>query len=97
MGAFEIVTIVVVGIAVAGVLAYLIYKKVKGESAGCDCGSCGACPHCGACKPAAHKKSTAKTARAQIKKRKFIPFGLLTEPDLPPYVIHMSFRPKRTK
>lgn len=67
MGAFEIVTIVVVGIAVAGVLAYLIYKKVKGESAGCDCGSCGACPHCGACKPAAHKKSTAKTARAQIK------------------------------
>lgn len=46
MGPFEIVTIVVVGIAVAGVLAYLIYKKAKGQSVGCDCGSCSACPHC---------------------------------------------------
>lgn len=68
MGAFEIVTIVVVGIAVAGVLAYLIYKKVKGESAGCDCGSCGACPHCGACKPDAHKKEHGKNGTGADKK-----------------------------
>ena len=67
MGAFEIATIVVVGVAVAGVLAYLIYKKVKGESAGCDCGSCGACPHCGACKPAAHKKQHGKNGKQHNK------------------------------
>ncbi len=50
MGVGEIVTIVVVGVIAAGVIAYLIYKKVKGESVGCDCGSCGGCPHCDACK-----------------------------------------------
>ena len=68
MGAFEIVTIVVVGVAVAGVIAYIIYKKVKGESAGCDCGSCGACPHCGVCKPAAHKKEHGKNGTGADKK-----------------------------
>ena len=59
MGAFEIVTIVVVGVTVAGVLAYLIYKKVKGESAGCDCGSCSACPHCNACRSKAKQAKNA--------------------------------------
>lgn len=68
MGAFEIVTIVVVGVAVVGVLAYLIYKKVKGEGVGCDCGSCGACPHCGACRSAAHKKGRGKGGTGADKK-----------------------------
>ena len=53
---------------IESVLAYLIYKKVKGESAGCDCGSCGACPHCGACKPAAHKKEHDKNGTGADKK-----------------------------
>lgn len=59
MGPFEIVTIVVVGIAVVGVLAYLICKKVKGESVGCDCGSCSACPHCNACRSKAKQAKNA--------------------------------------
>lgn len=63
MGPFEIVTLVVVGLAVAGVVAYMIVKKVKGESAGCDCGSCGACPHCSACKSRGTKP--AKTEKKQ--------------------------------
>lgn len=64
MGPFEIVTIVVVGIAVAGVLAYLIYKKAKGQSIGCDCGSCSACPHCSACR----SKAAAGDSRAHGEK-----------------------------
>lgn len=51
MGIGEIITIVVVGVIAAAVIAYLIYKKVKGESVGCDCGSCHGCPHCSTCKP----------------------------------------------
>lgn len=50
MGPFEIATIVVVGLAVIGIIAYFIVKKVRGESISCDCGSCGGCPHCNACK-----------------------------------------------
>lgn len=57
MGPFEIVTLVVVGVAVAGVLVYLIRKKLKGGSIGCDCGSCSACPHCTACKTRNNAKS----------------------------------------
>ena len=51
MGTVEIIIVVVVAVLVAAVLGYLIYKKVKGQSVGCDCGSCGGCPHCNACKP----------------------------------------------
>ena len=51
MGAFEIVTIVVVGLAVLGIVAWMIYKKAKGGHIGCDCGSCPACGGCSACHP----------------------------------------------
>lgn len=50
MGIGEIITIVVVAVLMAAVIAYLIYKKVKGESVGCDCGgSCGSCKGCSHC------------------------------------------------
>lgn len=63
MGPFEIITLVVVGVAVAAIVAYLIYKKVKGESVGCDCGSCSACPHCNACKSHRDKKAEDNAAK----------------------------------
>ena len=44
MGALEIILIVVCSVAVIGVIAAAIYKKVKGISCGCDCG-CANCPH----------------------------------------------------
>ena len=51
MGTVEIIIVVIVALLVAAVLGYLIYKKVKGESVGCDCGSCSGCPRCSSCKP----------------------------------------------
>lgn len=47
MGPVDIAVIVIVGVAVLGVAAYLIYRKVKGKGGCCDCSSCGgSCPHC---------------------------------------------------
>lgn len=53
MGAFEIITIVVVGLCLIGAVSYLIYKKVKGGGCGCGCSSC---PHCSACSAARKKQ-----------------------------------------
>jgi len=47
MEPIDIVIIVVLSIAVIGIVAYLIKKKMKGES-GCGCG-CSGCPHANAC------------------------------------------------
>ncbi len=44
MGAVEIILIVICSVAVIGVIAAAIYKKVKGIPSGCDCG-CAHCPH----------------------------------------------------
>lgn len=57
MGAFEIVTIVVVGLAVLGIVAGMIYKKAKGGHIGCDCGGCPACGGCSACRNKKDKNS----------------------------------------
>ena len=46
MGAVDIAIIVIVCVAVAGVIGWLIYRKVK-HKGGCDCG-CG-CNGCSAC------------------------------------------------
>jgi hypothetical protein len=40
---FDVLIIVVVGVAFVGVVGYEIYKKVTGKSSGCDCG----CSDCG--------------------------------------------------
>lgn len=58
MGPFEIITIVVVGLAVLAILARFIYKKVRGESLGCDCGDCSACGHCNACRDRERRKNS---------------------------------------
>ena len=47
MGAVDIAVIVIVCVAVAGVIGWLIYRKVKHKGS-CDCG-CG-CNGCSACK-----------------------------------------------
>lgn len=57
MGPFEIVTVIVVGLAVLAAVGYLIYKKVKGQG-GCDCG-CGSCHGCDACRTRASEKTDA--------------------------------------
>ena len=48
MGPVDIAVIVVVGLAVIGVAAYLIYRKVKHKGGCCDCSSCGG--NCQCCK-----------------------------------------------
>jgi len=50
MGALDIAITVIVCVAFAGALGWLIYRKIKrkGGCTGCDCG-CGSgenCPHC---------------------------------------------------
>lgn len=62
MGPFEIVTLVAVGVAVAGVVIYLIRKKIAGGG-GCDCGGCSSCPHCSACRPKGEGKPAGPAAR----------------------------------
>ena len=59
MGPFEIVTIVVVGLAMLAIAGYRIYNKVSGKGGGCDCG-CSSCPHCAACNAAKRKRHTKK-------------------------------------
>jgi hypothetical protein len=55
---FDVLIIVVVGVAFVGVVGYGIYKKVTGKSSGCDCG-CDCCSsHCSRC--AAKKKNIQK-------------------------------------
>lgn len=48
MNPVDIAVIVVVSVAAAGVVAYLIYRKLKRKGGCCDCGeSCGgSCPYC---------------------------------------------------
>lgn len=46
MGVVDIVVICAVGAALAGAIAYLIYRKVKHKGGCCDCQSCSGCTHC---------------------------------------------------
>ena len=62
MEPIDIVIIVVLAVAVVGVVAYLIRKKMKGET-GCGCG-CGGCPHanaCGGAKPSEKTEESVET------------------------------------
>ena len=45
MNGFDVVVIVVISVAVAGVIGWLIYRKVKGKGGCCDCG-CSSCDKC---------------------------------------------------
>ena len=54
MGPIDIAVIVIVSVAVAGVVGWLIYRKVK-HKGGCDCG-CSSCANCPACKGREDKK-----------------------------------------
>lgn len=49
MNPIDIAVIVCVSILVAGVAAYLIYRKVKHKGGCCDCGCGGHCSECGMC------------------------------------------------
>lgn len=50
MGPVDIAVIVIVSVAVAAALGYIIYRKVKHKGGCCDCSDCsscgGTCPHC---------------------------------------------------
>ncbi len=46
---FDILILIVIGAAFAGVVAYLIYRKVKGKKSGC-CGCGSQCPACCGCR-----------------------------------------------
>ena len=48
MSGVDIAVIVIVSVAVLGVAAYLIYRKVRHKGGCCDCGS-KTCPHCDKC------------------------------------------------
>lgn len=54
MGALEIAIIIVVAVAFAAAVGYIIYRKVT-RKGGCDCG-CGGCPHACHCKGGEKKK-----------------------------------------
>ena len=46
MNAFDIIVIVTVSVAVAAIIGWMIYKKVKHKGSCTDCGcGCSACPH----------------------------------------------------
>ncbi len=63
MSAFDIVAIVVLSCIVAGVAAYLIYRRVKGKGpdCDCDCDSCSMCSHCDGCKKAQEMRQKKKS------------------------------------
>lgn len=44
----DIIIIVAIAVVAAAIIAYILYKKCKGEKIGCGCG-CKNCPHAGAC------------------------------------------------
>ncbi|HBN13078.1 MAG TPA: FeoB-associated Cys-rich membrane protein [Clostridiales bacterium] len=47
MNGIDIAVIVIVSVAVLGVIGWLVYKKVKHKSIGCDCGyGCNGCTMC---------------------------------------------------
>ncbi len=48
MNGLDIAIIVIVSVAVAGILCWLIYRKIKHGKSGCDCG-CGNCCDCASC------------------------------------------------
>lgn len=54
MGALEIAIIVVVAVAFAAAVGYIIYRKVT-HRGGCDCG-CSGCPHACHCHKGEKKK-----------------------------------------
>ncbi len=49
MNGFDIAVVVVISVAVAAVVGWLIYKKIKGKGGCCDCG-CSGCTACDKCK-----------------------------------------------
>lgn len=51
MGVFDIVVLIVISVAVLGVAAGVIYRKVTKKGGCCDCG-CSSCPSCSACRAA---------------------------------------------
>ena len=44
----DIIIIAAIAVVAAAIIAYILYKKCKGEKIGCGCG-CKTCPHAGAC------------------------------------------------
>ncbi len=54
MEPIDIILIILLAVAIIGIIAYLIRKKVKGES-GCGCG-CSGCPSAGNCQRATQAK-----------------------------------------
>lgn len=48
MNPVDIAVIVLVSVAVAGVVGWFIYRKLKHKSVGCDCG-CSSCSMCDKC------------------------------------------------
>ena len=46
MNPVDITVIVIVSVAVVAVVGWIIYRKVKHKSVGCDCG-CNGCTLCG--------------------------------------------------
>lgn len=49
MNGIDIAVIVIVSVAVLGVIGWLVYKKVKHKSIGCDCGCGCGCNGCTLC------------------------------------------------
>ena len=49
MKPIDYIIIAVLAVVVVGIVAYIVRKKLKGETIGCDCKTCHACPHAGAC------------------------------------------------
>ncbi|MDE5943843.1 MAG: FeoB-associated Cys-rich membrane protein [Clostridia bacterium] len=59
MNGWDIAILIVVCLAVAAVVGWLIYRKVKHKGGGCDCG-CGGCTACDKCKPNSDSTDTDK-------------------------------------
>ncbi len=62
MEPIDIILIVLLAVAMIGIIAYLIRKKLKGES-GCGCG-CSGCPNASACQRATLTKEKTPESNA---------------------------------
>ena len=60
MKPIDYIIIVALAVVVVAIVAYIVRKKMKGETIGCDCNACRACPHAGACGGKAEPKEQEK-------------------------------------
>lgn len=60
MKPIDYIIITVLAVVVVAIVGYIVRKKIKGETIGCDCHTCHGCPHAGSCGGKAEPKEQEK-------------------------------------